>query len=131
MSASARAPVCGAVAAAKLRHRCDLQMCELPFSLSDFVERHNAPDRRQVPAPGLNLIRISRGNAYFPACLNPYLNPAFQRRNQGACPHRLDPRIKHDGYRVQFHTHKDTIKIFTRRGNDWTRRFSKVAADAY
>lgn len=32
----------------ELRRRCDLQMCELPSSLSDFVDRHDAPDRRQL-----------------------------------------------------------------------------------
>jgi hypothetical protein len=34
--------------ARELRRRCDLQMCELPSSLSDFVDRHDAPDRRQL-----------------------------------------------------------------------------------
>jgi ATP-dependent DNA ligase len=32
--------------------------------------------------------------------------------------------IKFDGYRVQLHIHNDAIKILTRRGNDWTRRFT-------
>jgi bifunctional non-homologous end joining protein LigD len=39
--------------------------------------------------------------------------------------------IKFDGYRVQMHIANDDIKVFTRRGNDWTKRFRKVAADAY
>jgi bifunctional non-homologous end joining protein LigD len=39
--------------------------------------------------------------------------------------------IKFDGYRVQLHIHNDAIKVFTRRGNDWTKRFSKIATDAY
>jgi bifunctional non-homologous end joining protein LigD len=39
--------------------------------------------------------------------------------------------IKFDGYRVQLHIANDDIKVFTRRGNDWTRRFKKIAADAY
>jgi bifunctional non-homologous end joining protein LigD len=39
--------------------------------------------------------------------------------------------IKFDGYRVQLHIANDDIKVFTRRGNDWTKRFRKVAADAY
>ena len=34
--------------ARELRRRCDLQMCDLPSSLSDFVDRHDAPDRRQL-----------------------------------------------------------------------------------
>jgi hypothetical protein len=34
--------------ASELRRRCDLQMRELPVSLSDFVERHEGSDRRQL-----------------------------------------------------------------------------------
>jgi bifunctional non-homologous end joining protein LigD len=39
--------------------------------------------------------------------------------------------IKFDGYRVQLHNVNEATRIFTRRGNDWTKRFRKVAADAY
>ena len=34
--------------AEELRRRCDLQMRELPSAISDFVERHEMPDRRQL-----------------------------------------------------------------------------------
>ncbi|NOJ43359.1 hypothetical protein [Bradyrhizobium australiense] len=34
--------------ARELRRRCDLQLCEMPSSLSDFVERHEGQDRRQL-----------------------------------------------------------------------------------
>ncbi len=34
--------------ARELRRRCDLQMRELPASISDFVERHEGQDRRQL-----------------------------------------------------------------------------------
>jgi hypothetical protein len=34
--------------ARELRRRCDLQLCELPENLQDFVERHEGPDRRQL-----------------------------------------------------------------------------------
>ena len=34
--------------ARELRRRCDLQMRELPFTISDFVERHEDRDRRQL-----------------------------------------------------------------------------------
>jgi hypothetical protein len=34
--------------AAELRRRCDLQMREVPSALSDFVERHEGRDRRQL-----------------------------------------------------------------------------------
>jgi bifunctional non-homologous end joining protein LigD len=39
--------------------------------------------------------------------------------------------IKFDGYRVQVHLANEEVKIFTRRGNDWTKRFRKVASDAW
>jgi len=39
--------------------------------------------------------------------------------------------IKFDGYRVQLHIANEDINVFTRPGNDWTKRFKKIAADAY
>jgi bifunctional non-homologous end joining protein LigD len=39
--------------------------------------------------------------------------------------------VKFDGYRVQVHLANATVKIFTRRGNDWTKRFKKIAGDAW
>lgn len=39
--------------------------------------------------------------------------------------------IKFDGYRVQVHLKDAVVKVFTRRGNDWTNRFRKIAADAW
>jgi len=39
--------------------------------------------------------------------------------------------IKFDGYRVQIHLANEAVTIFTRRGNDWTKRFKKVAHDAW
>ena len=39
--------------------------------------------------------------------------------------------IKFDGYRVQVHLHNEAVKVFTRRGHDWTHRFKKVADDAW
>jgi hypothetical protein len=42
--------------AEELRRRCDLQMRELPVSISDFVEQHESHDRRQLT---LRLIRFA------------------------------------------------------------------------
>jgi bifunctional non-homologous end joining protein LigD len=39
--------------------------------------------------------------------------------------------IKFDGYRVQVHLANEAVKVYTRRGHDWTRRFKKIAADAW
>jgi bifunctional non-homologous end joining protein LigD len=38
--------------------------------------------------------------------------------------------IKFDGYRVQVHLVNEAVKVFTRRGNDWTKRFKKIADEA-
>ena len=35
--------------------------------------------------------------------------------------------IKFDGYRVQTHLANGEVRIFTRRGHDWTKRFRKDA----
>jgi bifunctional non-homologous end joining protein LigD len=39
--------------------------------------------------------------------------------------------IKFDGYRVQVHLRDAAVKVFTRRGNDWTNWFRKIAGDAW
>src|SRR6202046_5253871 len=39
--------------------------------------------------------------------------------------------IKFDGYRVQVHLANEAVKLFTRRGHDWTNRFKKVSHDAW
>jgi bifunctional non-homologous end joining protein LigD len=66
--------------------------------------------------------------APFPGFVEPALATSIERVPAGA---RWTHEIKFDGYRVQLHIHNDAIKVLTRRGNDWTRRFNKIAADAY
>jgi bifunctional non-homologous end joining protein LigD len=39
--------------------------------------------------------------------------------------------VKFDGYRVQVHLASEEVRVFTRRGNDWTKRFKKIADDAW
>jgi bifunctional non-homologous end joining protein LigD len=39
--------------------------------------------------------------------------------------------IKFDGYRVQLDIVNEGVRVFTRRGNDWTNRFKKIAHDAF
>jgi bifunctional non-homologous end joining protein LigD len=38
--------------------------------------------------------------------------------------------IKHDGYRLQVRRDGDTVRLFTRRGYDWTGRYPAIAATA-
>jgi len=73
------------------------------------------------------------------------LNMAFERKNPAAIgvksPYRgtgtgdaIDKvpsgerwvqEIKFDSYRVQVHLRDTAVKVFTRRGNDWTNRFRR------
>jgi bifunctional non-homologous end joining protein LigD len=39
--------------------------------------------------------------------------------------------VKFDGYRVQVHLRDAAVKVVARRGDDWTNRFKKIAADAW
>ncbi|MEH2501432.1 ATP-dependent DNA ligase [Bradyrhizobium sp. AZCC 1578] len=66
--------------------------------------------------------------APFPGFVEPALATSIEKVPSGD---RRIHEIKFDGYRVQLHIHNDAIKVFTRRGNDWTKRLSRVAADAY
>jgi bifunctional non-homologous end joining protein LigD len=66
--------------------------------------------------------------ASYPGFIEPALATQVDRVPSGT---RWIHEIKFDGYRVQLHIANDDIKVFTRRGNDWTKRFKKIAADAY
>src|SRR5437867_2638192 len=50
---------------------------------------------------------------------------------EGTVRRSLDPRNQVRRLPRPLHIHNDAIKVLTRRGNDWTGRFSKIAADAY
>lgn len=66
--------------------------------------------------------------APFPGFIEPALATSIDRVPSGA---RWVHEIKFDGYRVQVHLREGAAKVFTRRGNDWTNRFRKIAADAW
>lgn len=66
--------------------------------------------------------------ASFPGFIKPVLASVVEKVPSGT---RWLHEIKFDGYRVQLDIANEDIKVFTRRGNDWTKRFKKVAADAY
>ncbi|RZN16382.1 non-homologous end-joining DNA ligase [Bradyrhizobium sp. Leo121] len=66
--------------------------------------------------------------APYPGFIEPALATQVERVPSGT---RWIHEIKFDGYRVQLHIANDDIKVFTRRGNDWTKRFKKIATDAY
>jgi bifunctional non-homologous end joining protein LigD len=64
----------------------------------------------------------------YPAFIEPALASSIERVPSGE---RWIHEIKFDGYRVQVHLRDAAVTVFTRRGNDWTKRFAKVAADAW
>ena len=66
--------------------------------------------------------------APFPGFIEPALASSIEKVPSGS---RWIHEIKFDGYRVQVHLANEEVKVFTRRGNDWTKRFRKVANDAW
>jgi bifunctional non-homologous end joining protein LigD len=66
--------------------------------------------------------------APFPNFIEPALATSVDKVPSGA---RWIHEIKFDGYRVQIHLANEAVKVFTRRGHDWTNRFKKVAEDAW
>jgi bifunctional non-homologous end joining protein LigD len=66
--------------------------------------------------------------ARFPGFVEPALATSIERVPQGE---RWIHEIKFDGYRVQLHISNENVSVFTRRGNDWTKRFRKIAHDAF
>jgi hypothetical protein len=66
--------------------------------------------------------------ANYPGFIEPALASSIERVPNGE---RWVHEIKFDGYRVQVHLANESIQVFTRRGNDWTKRFKKIADDAW
>ncbi|MGC2686594.1 MAG: DNA ligase [Pseudolabrys sp.] len=38
--------------------------------------------------------------------------------------------LKHDGYRLQIHVHNGRVRLYTMNGNDWTKRYPRIAEEA-
>ncbi|MET4328893.1 bifunctional non-homologous end joining protein LigD [Bradyrhizobium sp. i1.15.2] len=66
--------------------------------------------------------------APFPGFIEPALASTVDRVPTGE---RWIHEIKFDGYRVQLHLANEAVTVYTRRGHDWTKRFKKVADDAW
>jgi bifunctional non-homologous end joining protein LigD len=66
--------------------------------------------------------------APYPGFIEPELATSVDKVPSGA---RWLHEIKFDGYRVQLHGINEDVKVFTRRGHDWTNRFRKIAADGF
>jgi bifunctional non-homologous end joining protein LigD len=66
--------------------------------------------------------------APYPGFIEPALATSVEKVPSGE---RWLHEIKFDGYRVQVHLVNEAVKVFTRRGHDWTHRFKAIAADAW
>jgi bifunctional non-homologous end joining protein LigD len=78
------------------------------------------PRAKPPPAGGIK--------ANYPGFIEPSLATSIDKVPAGE---RWIHEIKFDGYRIQVHLRDAAVKVFTRRGNDWTNRFRKIAADAW
>jgi bifunctional non-homologous end joining protein LigD len=76
--------------------------------------------RPKPPAGGIK--------ANYPGFIEPALATSITKVPSGD---RWIHEIKFDGYRVQVLLRDAAVKVFTRRGNDWTNRFRKIVADAW
>jgi len=76
--------------------------------------------RLKPPAGGIK--------ANYPGFIEPSLATSIDKVPAGE---RWIHEIKFDGYRIQVHLRDAAVKVFTQRGNDWTNRFRKIAADAW
>jgi bifunctional non-homologous end joining protein LigD len=66
--------------------------------------------------------------APLPGFIEPALAKSTDKVPSGT---RWIHEIKFDGYRVQLHIANGGVRVFTRRGNDWTKRFKRVADAAF
>jgi hypothetical protein len=62
-------------------------------------------------------MRASKG-AGLPLAVNPPFGPGWMHE------------IKHDGYRLILRRDSTTVRLFTRRGHDWTDRYPAIASAA-
>jgi bifunctional non-homologous end joining protein LigD len=73
------------------------------------------PYPRPKPLPGAT-------KAPYPGFIEPALASSIEWVPSGE---RWVHEIKFDGYRVQLHIANESIRVFTRRGYDWTNRFQE------
>jgi bifunctional non-homologous end joining protein LigD len=66
--------------------------------------------------------------ANFPGFIEPALATSIGKVPSGD---RWLHEIKFDGYRVQVHLANEAVRVFTRRGHDWTNRFKKIGDEAW
>src|SRR3979490_545146 len=91
-----------------------------PASAPHPPRRTMAFQRKKPPAIGVR--------APYPGFIEPALATSIDKLPKGE---RWIHEIKFDGYRVQLPLAQEAVTVYTRRGNDWTKRFKKVADEAW
>jgi bifunctional non-homologous end joining protein LigD len=92
------------------------------------------PHRSQSHPPAILAIADGLGNPLFrhmPPRSDGYVQPCIPTRapKPPAGPDWVH-EIKHDGYRLQVRRDGDAVRLFTRRGYDWSARYPAIAATA-
>jgi anaerobic glycerol-3-phosphate dehydrogenase len=57
------------------------------------------------------------------SCPKPYTNLPSDQRERGSSRRGLDHEIKYDGYRVIVSREGKTVRLFTKNGHDWSKRY--------
>src|SRR5688572_20874678 len=83
------------------------------------------PPRKSNPAVALARKLPQAVPAPYPGFIEP-ARPNLQKKAPSGA--RWIHEIKWDGYRMQVHLVDGTARIYSRPGNDWTDRFSSIAA---
>src|ERR1700674_2105862 len=114
----------------------------IPMSVSHFAARRGASLRTSVSTPAGDRTLTSAGQFVCPSCAA-YLPTDMAKRVLPAgfiepCipilaakpPHGAGwvHEIKHDGYRLIVRREGARVRLFTRRGYDWTKRLPVIAA---
>src|SRR3954470_22675869 len=87
--------------------------------------------RNKVGAPVRRRHRLALGNidGAAPAPYPGFIEPCQPLQKDRAPEDRgWIHEIKHDGFRMQAHLRQGTTALYTRRGHDWSDKFSSIAA---
>src|SRR5262249_33500439 len=90
----------------------------------DHTGRAEVLETRKALLPDVSTVRGAR-RAILPVFIEPSLPQATDRAPSGP---QWVHEIKYDGYRMQAGIDGPRIQLLTRKGLDWTSRFSSIAA---
>jgi ATP-dependent DNA ligase len=115
------------IVANELRHRCDFEMREMPTNIQELVER-SRPAAVELPT---RLTRFSAAFSYLCSMRKCAFDPCIPTRGTKV-PDRPEwlHEIKHDGYRLIVQREGKTVRLWTRKGYDWSSRYPRIVEAA-